>query len=138
MAVRRLANLLPSHLIPMNTTIDRMIVDAQGALAVAKLALPPFRGSLQLFFHHHSFLAIRQTESREGQLAPSVRQRHLDLSCLIHHTILCTYSRQGKRFDSKIARSLCCAQTCDYSVLGGGCTGWRWQPECANTNNSMG
>jgi len=57
MAVRRLANLLPSDQIPMNTTIDRMIVDAQGTLAAAKLALPPVGRSFQFFFHHHSFLA---------------------------------------------------------------------------------
>ena len=49
-----LTNLLPSHLIPMNTTIDRMIVDAQGALASSKLALSPLRGSLQRFCHYSS------------------------------------------------------------------------------------
>ena len=54
MTVPCLTNLLPSHLIPMNTTIDRMIVDAQGTLAAPKLALSPLRGSLQRFCHHNS------------------------------------------------------------------------------------
>ena len=96
MTVRRLANLLPSHLIPMNTTIDRMIVDAQGTLAAAKLALPPFRGSLQLFFHHHSSWPIVKQEGREVRLAPSVGQETLGLPYQVYHTKLSTYSGQRK------------------------------------------
>jgi len=48
---------LARNLIAMNTTVSRMIVDAQETLAVRKLAFPVLRRSLQCFCHRDSYQA---------------------------------------------------------------------------------
>jgi hypothetical protein len=54
MTVWHLPHLRPRHLIPMNTAVIRVVIDAQATFAIRKLAFPALGRSPRFACHHHS------------------------------------------------------------------------------------
>ena len=55
MTIWNLTQFLPRHLIPMDMTVSRVVIDTQVTLAVRKLAFPALTRSLQCLFHPDSY-----------------------------------------------------------------------------------